>query len=221
MPKISCCIPAYEMNGQGAELLERAIISIKLQTFTDYEIVVSDNSFDDSIKNLCENYPEIKYFRNPIRGMARNTNEAIKSSTGELIKVLYMDDYLNGKNALKEIIEAFRGNWLATACTHLQDGKLVNTHYPEYNHNIYKGINTIGSPSVITLRNMPDLPLFDENMTWLLDCDFYKRMYDKFGEPTFLYKPTVVMGLHKNQITNMLSEDIKRHELNYMIKKYE
>lgn len=220
-PRLSLAIPTYEMNGDGARLLKRSLDALEKQTFKDFEVVVTDNSENDEIEKLCSYYNlDIKYSKYAVKGMAPNTNEAIRKSSGEIVKILYMDDYLYHEEALQEIHENFTSevNWLATGCIHLKDGELSNQHYPSYNKDIYMGNNTIGSPSVVAIRKSSAI-YFDEHMTWLLDCDYYSRMYNKFGEPKLIYDINVVMGLHKNQVTNLLAESAKREELNYMLNK--
>jgi len=220
MARISIAIPTYEMNGQGAHFLVRALDSIRTQVFTDYEVIVSDNSSDDEIKKACEGHP-VKYFKSDHYGIGANLNEAMRHCEGEIIKFLLMDDYLDDEFSLTKISNCFTEgvNWLATGCAHLEDGKIRNPHFPSYDHEIYKGKNTIGSPSVVSVRNK-DLVYFDESLSWMIDCDYYLQMYKKFGEPKFLYDVNVVIGLGKHQVTNMLSEEIKRREVEFMIKKY-
>ena len=224
MKKISICIPTYEMHGEAKKLLTRSFNILKKQTCKDFEVIISDNSGDNTIKNLCEN-PEyqsldIKYFKNLRKGISPNTNEAIKKATGNLIKILYMDDFLADENSLQDIISNFKGNWLVTGCGQdMGDGKIINEHFPTYNKKIYLGKNTIGAPSVLTIKNENPL-LFDENLTWLLDCDYYKRLYDKYGEPDILNKVNVVIGLGKNQATNHLKYRIKWRERQLMRQKY-
>ncbi|MES3032189.1 MAG: glycosyltransferase [Patescibacteria group bacterium] len=220
---LSICIPTYEMRGEALRVLTRSFDMLKKQTFKDFEVVISDNSEDSIVKNLCES-PEygslhINYLRNPRKGMAPNTNEAIKHAKGEIIKILYMDDFLANENSLKEIAENFKGQWLVTGCEHYDGSRRYNLHYPKYNKKIYRGKNTIGSPSVLSIRNDHPL-LFDENMTWLLDCDYYKRMHDMYGEPEILNGVNVVIGTGKHQITNILSSWAKKKERYYMAKKY-
>ncbi len=222
--KLSVCIPTYEMHGEAKKMLAQNFDALKKQTFKDFEVVISDNSDDNVVKNLCENSAylslNIKYTRNPRKGLSKNTNEAIKRATGKLIKILYMDDYLASENSLQDIIDNFKGDWLVTGCGHDKgDGKIINLHFPAYNKKLYSGRNTIGAPSVLTIKN-EDPILFDENMTWLLDCDYYKRMYDKYGEPKILNKLNVVIGISKNQMTNILSSWAKIKEHYYMAKKY-
>jgi len=223
MNLLSICIPTYEMGGKGKEMLKRNLDIFKIQTFKDFEVVISDNSENDEIKDLCENdiYKtlNIKYFRSHRKGMAQNTNESIKHATGDIIKILYMDDYFTNKNSIKKIKDNFRGNWMVTGCEHDDGERRFNSHYPSYNSKIYLGKNTIGSPSVLSFKNEDPL-FFDENMTWLLDCDYYKRLYDKYGEPTILNDINVVIGTSKYQMTNILPYKTKIKELLYMIIKY-
>ncbi len=54
--KVSMAIPTYSMSNRGAEFLQYALDSIFMQTYTDYEIVVSDHSKDDKIRILCDNF---------------------------------------------------------------------------------------------------------------------------------------------------------------------
>lgn len=218
---ISVAIPTSAMK-KGDEFFFRCLESLWNQTFQDFEIIVTDNSEDDTILNICRFFKTgISYYRNPIKGMAQNTNEAIRRSKGELIKILYMDDYLAHTRALHKIVNNFEGNWLVTACTHIQTGNLYTEkiHYPIYSDDISKGINTIGSPSVLTIKNNNPL-FFDEQMTWLLDCDYFYRMYNTYGPPTILKDINVIVGLHPGQMTNTLSDEIKTEEHEYMQNKY-
>jgi glycosyltransferase involved in cell wall biosynthesis len=220
---LSVCIPTYEMRGEATRVLTRSFNILKQQTLKRFEIVISDNSTDDVIKNLCKR-PEyaslnINYFKNPIKGMAQNTNSAIRHARGEIIKILYMDDYLADKNSLQEIVYNFKGHWMVTGCEHDDENHRYNSHYPTYNNKIHSGKNTIGSPSVLAIKNENPL-LFDENMTWLLDCDYYKRLYDKYGKPTILNQINVVIGISKYQVTNILPSSAKKKERYYMARKY-
>ncbi len=221
---LSVCIPTYELHGRAIEMLIRNFDMLLKQTWKDFEIVISDNSENDDIKNFCKR-PEyvslnIKYFKNPRKGASANTNEAIKAASGKLIKILYMDDFLSAEDSLSDIVNNFKGNWLITACAHDRgNGKIKNPHFPSYNERLYLGENTIGAPSVLTIRNQDPL-LFDENLIWLLDCDYYKRLYDRYGDPSILNKVNVIIGLGKYQATHHINFWKKRSERNYMKRKY-
>ncbi len=195
-PKISVAVPVYDMPN-GDFFMKRLIKSLEEQTFKDFELVITQEG-----------------------KMAENTNAAIKKSKGELIKILYMDDYLAHPNALQVIVDNFAGRWMVTGCNHDNGEFVYNTHIPYWNDLIHTGANTIGSPSVMTIKNEDPL-LFDEEMTWLLDCDYYRRMYERFGQPYFLDDINVTIGVGEHQMTNLMGEDIKINEHRYMQQKYE
>jgi glycosyltransferase involved in cell wall biosynthesis len=204
-------------------MLERNLNILINQTFKDFEIVISDNSENDEIKKICADKKygnlNIKYFKNPRKGMAQNTNASLLKASGEIIKILYMDDYLSHKNSIKNIVDNFDGYWLVTGCDHDDGKKKYNPHSPNYNNKIFLGKNTIGSPSVLSIKNQ-NLIFFDEKMTWMLDCDYYKRLYDLYGEPTILEDTNVTIGTSDYQVTNILSKKNKFKELFYMIFKH-
>lgn len=222
-PRISIAIPAHDMANK-AFFLRRSLDAMAQQTFNDFEIVVTDNSEDDVLFDvLKENYRfwNFRYLKNPIKGMAQNTNCAIKESWGEIIKVLYLDDFLAHRNSLLDIHKSFDENtqWLVTACDHdIGNNMRTNIHYasffPEDEDNM------IGSPSVLAIRNNEDKIYFDESMTWLLDFDYYKRLHAKYGFPTYLHSPNVVIGIHQGQATHLLSDELKLKERVYVNTKH-
>lgn len=219
--KITVAIPVHQMESWEL-FLGRSLLALSKQTYKDFDVLISDNSEDNKIEKFVSTYGgDIDYVKCETLGMASNTNSAIRNADGEFIKLLYMDDYLAHENALAEIVlHVDNSDWLVTGCEHDNgDGIGFKPHFPKYNNNIHLGKNTIGSPSVLTIRNDSPL-LFDEYMTWLLDCDYYKRMYDEFGEPRILNTVNVVIGVGDHQVTHLLSDYVKQDELNYMISKY-
>lgn len=199
---ISICIPTYEMHGRGFDYFVRCIKSIKIQTYTDYEIVVSDNSKNDDIFDACVYY-KVRYIYNSVIGMASNTNNAIKNAKGWLIKILYQDDCFANSDCLQDIIDNFgNSQWLITGCS--------NNPHPYWNDRVVWGNNTLGSPSCLTLRGKE---YFSNNLKWVLDCELYNRLYKKYGEPKILDKVNIIMGLGDHQATNHLSDEEKRQEL--------
>lgn len=203
--RLSIAIPCYEMHGVGVQMLERCLESLEQQTFKDFEVVISDNSKDEGIYNICRDFKSLNILHgyNPDVGMAANTNCAIKESSGELIKILYQDDYLAHSKALQIIIDNFdeQHNWLITACS--------NNHFP-----YYSAANTLGSPSVLTIRNKHPL-LFDKNLKWVLDLEYYKRLFAKYGLPKLINDVNVIIGIGNHQETNHLTleEKLKEEQL--------
>lgn len=218
MPRFTVAIPTHDMQNKRF-FLKRNLDALWNQTLQDFEIVVTDNSDDDVIKTICEYYGGIKYFRNPNKGMAQNTNEAIRRSRGQLIKIIYLDDYLAHNDSLKKISDKFDGEWLVTGCEHNDGTGRRSPHFPSYSLELHNGVNTIGSPSVLTIKNKNPL-LFDESMTWLLDVDYYRRLYHERGAPKILNDVNVVIGLHSGQATHILSDELKANEQEYLTQKH-
>lgn len=192
--KISIAIPIHNMANKEF-FLKRCIDSIEKQSFRDFEIVITEEG-----------------------KMAENTNAAIKKCTGDIIKVLYMDDYLAHDNSLMDIVNNWEDGWLVTGCNHDNGIIKYNNHLPSY-VGIPNGQNTIGSPSILAFENKNPL-LFDEELSWMLDVDLYVRLYKRYGLPTFLNTINVTMGIGSHQMTNILTSQDKEKELNYFIKKY-
>lgn len=217
-PKISLIVPIYGMD--NAEFfLKRNLDSILSQTFTDYEIIITDDSDDDFLKIFCSKYP-VQYFKNTGRhSMADNTNCAIDHASGDLIKILYQDDYFYNGNSLDDIDKYFVGqsSWFVTGCTHTMDGvNFFNNHSPYYS----ESDNTIGSPSVLTFTKEVT-ERFDPQFHYVLDLDLYKRLFREYGKPKILNKINVVMGIHSGQKTNLLSNDRKILEHRILKEKHE
>jgi glycosyltransferase involved in cell wall biosynthesis len=217
------------MHGKGDTFLKHNFEVLLKQTFQDFDVVVSDNAKTDIIKKVCDAYKNkltIHYFRNPdiMRGMSTNVNNAIKNATGELIKILFLDDYLLDENSLAEIVNAFdlkKDKWLVSGYHHTEDGvNFSEPRYAYYNDNVYLGENTIGSPSAITLKNENPL-FFDVRLKWFMDCDYYKRVADKYGPPKVLNKLTVTIRKGKHQVTtNEITDELAKAEHNYLVKKH-
>jgi glycosyltransferase involved in cell wall biosynthesis len=229
-PKISICIPTYEMHGLGKIYLKQSFDILREQTFQDFNVIISDHSKDSEIEKLCLEYTKyflIVYIKNTQnRGnSSANINNAIKNANGEIIKILFQDDFLYNKNSLKDIAENFdlqKDHWMVTACEHSKDIKyLFRPFYPRYNHFIHLGFNTISSPSVLSIRNK-NILFFDEKLIWLMDVDYYKQCYKKFGSPKILNKINVVNRVGKHQVSNSLINGIiKIRETFYtLFKKY-
>ena len=223
---ISICIPTYEMNGKGAEYLSESFNMIYAQTYVDLEVVISDHSSDDTIKNVCEEYKDllnINYVKNTYKkgNSSANINNAIKNAKGEIIKILFQDDFLYDENSLNTQVQSLGNNmWLVTACCHYNDDEMYKPFYPQYHDQIQYGQNTISSPSVLMFRNK-DVIEFDEELIWLMDVDYYKRLYDKFGDPKICNIITVVNREHKNQVSNTLATfERQQQEYNYIVEKY-
>jgi glycosyltransferase involved in cell wall biosynthesis len=217
------------MKNIGSIFLEDSFNILAKQSFKDFEVVISDHSSNDAIKELCDKYKDlinIKYHKNidNLGSSSANINNAIRHASGKLIKVLFQDDFLFNEDSLKITVSNFnieKDTWLVSRCEHSNDGKtFIRDFKPHYNDNIHLGLNTISSPSVLTILNHNPL-FFDENLIWLMDCDYYKRYYLKYGLPKILNAITVVNRMGEHQVTNsIVNREIEIKELKYVKQKF-
>ena len=226
---ISIAMPTYESHGRAEEFARFQLEKFLKQDYKDFEVVISDHSKDDIIKNICEEYKDrlnILYVRNKKgRGLSSyNANNAIEHCSGEIIKFLWFDDFLWDDYSLQFTYESFDSdtNWLVSACQHTRDdGKTFYRPFvPRYHDQIYLGNNTISGPSVLSIRNTEDKIYFDDRLIWLMDVDYYKRLYDKYGMPKILNKITVVNRDHPDQLSHVMDPEIKENEFYMMVGKY-
>lgn len=217
------------MGGKGHVFLAESLERITRQTYKDFDVVVSDQSADNLIEKTCAEYAQkldIRYIKEPtgVRASSVNINNAIRNATGELIKILFLDDFLYHDDALKDIVEAFdvkKDSWLVTASIHTHDAVTYYRHFqPRYDDRLILKKNTISSPSVLTIKNKEPL-LFDEKLIWWMDLDYYKRCFDAFGLPKILAKTNVVNREGTHQVTHTTANQKRREEeFRYMLKKY-
>ena len=228
--KVSICIPCYEMHGKGGEFLSFNLSKILNQTYKNYEVVVSDHSVSNLIKDVCDHYSslgmDVKYLKNDLnRGnSSSNINNAILQSNGEIIKILFQDDFFFHPQSLEDIVSQFSEggvNWLVTACCHSRDGvNFERDYYPQYTEDIMEGNNLISSPSVLSFLRDENITLFDEKLVWLMDCDIYKRLYLRYGDPLYLNSINVVNRTWDGQFNNHIPWEKKMWEIEYGRQKY-
>ena len=91
---LSVGMPAYNSEQD----IRDAIDSVLNQTFTDFELIISDNASTDSTQSICEEYaskdPRIQYVRNDENiGVTGNYNAVFKLSKGKYFKWASSNDY--------------------------------------------------------------------------------------------------------------------------------
>lgn len=210
---ISICIPAYKR----VEFLGRLLDSIAMQSYKDFEVIVSDDSPGNDVKELCDKYMNsfsLQYHKNDTAlGTPENWNEAIRRANGRWIKLMHDDDWFSHDKSLHIFAEAAREN----------DGKFIfssytNVFFPDKREEQVRpssfrmkqlkkdpltllSKNIIGPPSVSLHRNTSDV-LYDKNIKWLVDIDFYNRRLQQ--ENLFHIDELLVhVGMSEEQVTAM------------------
>lgn len=93
MPIISVLIPTYEPQPHH---LKAAIESVVNQTFTDWELIINDESPNADVREIVEPFladQRVKFFKNEKRlGIGGNWNATMRKSTAPLIAYMFQDD---------------------------------------------------------------------------------------------------------------------------------
>lgn len=168
---------------KGADFLWRCINSIMRQTYTNYEIIITKEG-----------------------KTSENTNAGIMKATGDIIKFLHMDDFFTNKYTLQDLVNGWDKNtqWVVMGTD--------NNLNPHWTDDIMIGNNKIGAPSAIAIINK-NPPLYNEKLVWLLDCDYYHRLYARYGNPKIMSGRYVDIGIHEDQMTHQIPNDIKIKEI--------
>ena len=183
---VSVCIPAYRQP----LLLLRAVRSVLSQVNCEFEIVITDDSPDEEVLlalGELSTHPRVKYFKNPQRlGAVANWNESLHRASGEVIKVLHHDDWLDSPSALAELVEPILSGRAAvtfSACRAMRvdESELFEHRSPDSDladlacsTDGLAFSNFLGPPSVIAFDRALGIE-FDTRYTWLSDVDFYIR----------------------------------------------
>src|ERR1051325_3578852 len=96
--KVSIGLPVYN----GARYLAPTLDAILAQTYTDFELIISDNASTDGTETICRDYaardPRIRYLRQPQNiGAPPNHNFLVEQARGELFKWAAHDDLFGPK----------------------------------------------------------------------------------------------------------------------------
>lgn len=109
-PLISVCVPTYNYG----RFLPDCIESVLAQTFTDWELVISDDCSTDNTADIVGEYAKaddrIRYVRNERRlGMNGNIKRAAEAGAGKYLKMLCSDDWL-APECLQTLVELMEKN---------------------------------------------------------------------------------------------------------------
>jgi glycosyltransferase involved in cell wall biosynthesis len=109
-PRISLAMPVCN----GENFISTAMQSLLDQTFSDFELIITDNASTDATESICREFAQrdarIKYIRNKGNlGAAANFNLGFRHSSGEYFKWCAHDDFISA-NFLNECVHALESN---------------------------------------------------------------------------------------------------------------
>lgn len=221
--------------------MERLLKSIYIQTYTDFEVNISDDSTDDETERIVASFREhhnnINYVHNKKPyGHIFNWNAAIKMARGEYIKIMFSDDWFTDENSLGTYVAlldkspdaylAFAGSRQVSLDDNMNyydrhaTPQFIRELRRDYRF-LFKG-NEIGAPSAVMYRRGEALTLFDEKSNWASDMYLYFDLLCKSPKFVFTTKPLISIGVHDHQYTESFSEKDLRiyNDYRYMYEKY-
>lgn len=213
VPFFSICIPAYH----NAAHLSRLLQSVFSQSFQDYEVIVSDDTPDDSLLHLLQSTfadQPIRYYHNtPALGTPANWNAAIEKAKGSWIKLMHHDDWLAHPQALQQFYDAVQARpgvqFFFAAYVNISepDGaqELVQMrrweqHFFRYSPlHLFKKVY-VGNPSCTLVK--AGIPLqYNPLLKFVVDFDYYIRLIQAGMAYHYIDAPLLHIGFHARQVT--------------------
>jgi glycosyltransferase involved in cell wall biosynthesis len=223
-PTVSVLIPTY----QYAHYLPQAIESVLDQSFTDFELIISDDDSSDASADVIRRYAQqdrrIRFvLQSPNLGMVTNWNWCLRQARGLYIKYVLGDDYLCDRNAIKRLIEMMEQEAdirLAASARRIVD--MESAPVGLWNHigpeGVYDGTdvitqtlhrygNLIGEPSAVMFRRADAGRGFDPSFKQIVDWEFWLYLLQG-GSFAYTDEPLCAFRQHPQQQTeiNRLSE---------------
>jgi glycosyltransferase involved in cell wall biosynthesis len=233
-PFISICIPAYKR----VDLLKKLLDSIAEQTYKNYELLISDDTPDDSVKLLVDNYLSLlplSYEKNetPL-GAGTNAVHVIRKAKGEWIKLMHGDDWFSSPDALQLFADAARTSgkdFIFSASTQIwleEKKQQIDVLTPGRKAMLDKSVfslfylNVIGHPSVVMHRRDASVE-YDTGFKWVIDIDFYSRYLIAHPGYHYIQENLVNIGIGPTQETRKYYKNIKVELVEYcsLLAKYD
>jgi glycosyltransferase involved in cell wall biosynthesis len=187
------------------------------QSYKDFEIIITDDSPDDSVVKLVEKYKlktDIRFYKNekPL-GTPENWNEAIRKANGTWIKIMHNDDWFATDDALQILDENIQKHpdavffYSAFQNVEAETGKkeivkLSHADKKSFFSNPYHLLKKVyvGNPSCTIVRK--DLNVwYDKRFKFIVDFDYYIRVIQQTTMPVYIDKVLLNIGFHSGQVT--------------------
>jgi glycosyltransferase involved in cell wall biosynthesis len=214
VPLISICIPAYKR----IDYLQKLLDSILVQTFKNYEVIVTDDSPDESVEKFIKNHgiQNIYYYKNKVTlGTPENWNEAIRKANGTWIKLMHDDDWFANENSLQIFYEATLKKPNCRFFFSAYSNVYENSNSGDFVYlnpagrfmlwlnplNLFKK-QYIGNPSCTLIRRDIDL-FYDSDFKWVVDFEYYIRCLQRIKKYYYIDQPLINVGLNQYQVTKV------------------
>ena len=243
MAKVSICIPAYE----NPQALDRLLSSIAIQSYTDYQVYITDDSKSDVDEEVVKRWLQderlsgkLDYEKNEVsKGASANTKYCMAKANGEYMKIMHHDDSFAEADSLAKMVKLLDDNAdvdFAFAGTleryYREDGSedeerierkslpdLEAMQLKESPFSLYMG-NFVEGPSTTIIRHK-GIEL-DESLKWLVDIDYYIRVLLDNPKYAVSKEHLINMGHLSTQVTQecLQDGDLIYNETRYVYNKY-
>jgi glycosyltransferase involved in cell wall biosynthesis len=184
-PLISVLIPTHNRP----QMLAEALASVRLQTFSDFEIIVVSNGENAETRSLTRSFArahEARYFELDQGNVSIARNFGLEQAHGDWIAFLDDDDLWLPHKLERQISEAARTGADLIACNHFEvypDGGVIVTSVPRLPDgwtytkalsNYHLGIQP--SSTMVRKAAIKAVGGFDPRLRWSEDMDVWRRI---------------------------------------------
>lgn len=232
MNYFSIAIPTHDYYGLSNLYLNRLLQTILIQEYKDFNVTISDQSTNKDVYYLCKKYDnllQINYFTGtPIGNSTKNINNALEKSDGYIVKPMFMDDFFyrpDALNVIKKYIDLKKEyTWGLCSTNHFIESSFDFHRFlrPYIHPDLIYGVNTMGCPSVSFYKKENEI-LFDENLRYLVDTEWYYSWNKKYGRPIIIDETIIStsqgdistsVSIQQEDSFQSLVEDEKKYCLN-------
>lgn len=160
MIELSLIIPHYN----ASELLNALLYKLLLQDEPHLEIIVIDDSLDESIDLFAKNFYNMKVIHNKSRvGVSKARNQGIDLASGKYIGFIDADD------SISEV-------YVSMLLKHIKNNRdvIVFSWYDEKKNKVYRNPTNYAVWKAIYKKSM--IPRFNEKLTHKEDVDFQEKL---------------------------------------------
>jgi glycosyltransferase involved in cell wall biosynthesis len=183
----SIIIPAFNDVG----LVIQSLNSVLCQTLRDYEVIITDDSSTDEISGYFHDSvldDRVTYIKNnPAKGAVQNWNFGLSMANGKYCILLHHDESFLTDNILDIMnrkLDSGKYGCVVINKIFIRQGQTIKLKLSQavmhlilnFFPSLLYIINFVGPCSCIAFRNK-DLSLFDENLRWYVDVDWYYRLF--------------------------------------------
>ena len=222
LPAISVCIPTYN----GAKYIAQTIESILNQTFTDFEIIVSDDGSSDKTLEIVGSFNDpriVRIDRLSKVGAEANWNNAVANASASLVKLVCQDDILYSQCLEVEVQTMSKSeNQDVSFCFHLRDFVTPNSrklsarrvgysNLQKYSKTeiltkvVRSGGNPIGEPMAVTMRKLSLNSAGKFRGDYVIDLDMWSKLSGQ-GSALFIEQHLSAFRISKTSWTSSLKK---------------